>query len=79
MNIHPRQNSSGVPKWSVLGPVPFTRYLLSLCEILRELVVKFHWYDDTQLYIPFYFDDYTCVSDISGYNSLLGDIKLTES
>ena len=62
----------------VLPPVLLFGYLLSLCEILRELWVMFHCYAyDTQLYTPFYFDDSTCVLTY-WYNPLLNYVKFTE-
>ena len=40
--------------------------------ILRELGANFRNYaDDTQLYIPFYFDDNTCVSDMERYLAII--------
>lgn len=49
-----RRGSYGFPQGSGLGPIVFTFYMLPLCNIIRNHIIKFHHYaDDTQFYLHF--------------------------
>ena len=44
----------GVPRVSVLGPLPFTLYTTSLSSMIFEHAIRHHLYaDDSQLYVSF--------------------------
>jgi len=42
----------GVPQGSVLGPKNYCMYTRPVCEVIKRLDIKHHWYaDDTQVYM----------------------------